>query len=84
MRKRLMNAGRPVSFVQDELVKNGQDLFAVLVDSLQSLPKTGFIPGRVAPFLEKRARYVNVPAQGVGRMASKEEAIEHGGLPLRG
>ena len=84
MKKRLMDARRPVSFVQDELVKNGQDLFAVLVDALQRFPKPGFIPGRVAPFVEKRARYVDVPAQGVGRMASEKEAIEHGGLPLGG
>jgi len=84
MKKRLMDAGRMVLFVQDELVKNGQDLFPVLVDALQRLPKTGFIPGGVAPFLEKRARYVDVTAQGIGRMASEEEAIEHGGLPLGG
>ena len=84
MKKRLMDAGWPVFLVQDEFVKNSKDLLAVLVDALQRLPKTGFIPGRVAPFLEKRARHVDVSTQGVGRMASEEETIEHGGLPLGG
>jgi hypothetical protein len=84
MKKRLMDAGRMVLFVEDELVKNSQDLLAVLVDALKRFPKTGFIPGRVAPFIEQRARHVDISTQGVGGMASEEETIEHGSLPLGG
>ena len=72
------------AFVVDQFVEYRQDLFAVLVEPHERFPVLRFLPLALQQFLDDRFRHVDIAAQGIGGVASKEEPIEEGGLLARG
>lgn len=72
-----------VLLVQNEPVKNSQDLFAVSIDALQVVPERGFKIVRLHPLVEQVAGDVDILPQRFRGMAAKKKAVEKCSLPLR-
>ncbi|MCX6634511.1 MAG: hypothetical protein NT090_05415 [Acidobacteria bacterium] len=72
------------AFVVDQFVEYGQHLFAVLVEPQQRFAELRLLPLALQQFLDDRFRHVDIAAQGIGGVASKEQPIEEGGLLVRG
>lgn len=70
--------------VQNQTLKNSQNLLAVAIDSLQ-----GFAEGRLEilclhPLIHQRPRNIDILPQGLNGVPAQKQAIEECGLPLRG
>jgi len=83
MRFELLDAGL-VLLVQDEPVKNSQDLLAVTVDFLKGFPEGHLEIRRSKPLIEHIPRYINILAQVFYRMSTEEQSVKEGRLPLWG
>ena len=74
---------RPVLFVENEAVEDGENLFTVTVDFLQRFPEIHLEIGRAQPFIEHVAGHVDVLPEVFEAMAAEKEAVEESRLPLR-
>ena len=68
-------------FIQDKLVKNGQDQLAIGIQFLEVVAKRLFVLTAAHPLFEKITRDVNIATQGIRGMAPQKKAIEQRGLP---
>jgi hypothetical protein len=60
------------TFVEDEFVENGEDLFPVVVKLPQIIAEVAFVLAAGLPLLQKWDGYVDVAAEGVDRVAPEE------------
>ena len=63
---------RPATLVVHELIENGQNLFAVLVQSLQVVLESIFVLPPAHPFTGQRRGYINIPSDTVDRVSTQE------------
>jgi hypothetical protein len=72
-----------VLFFENQLVEDGQDLFAVTIHAAQGIAEIAFIAMRMQPLIKEWPRNVDIPAQGIGRVAAQKKAVENCRFPLR-
>jgi hypothetical protein len=81
---RLLLNARLVLLVHYQAVENGQNLFAITVDALQRVAKSGLEIGGSQPFVEHGAGDIDILAQMFHGVTAQEQAVEKRRLPLRG
>ena len=82
-RKGLVDANA-VFFFQDQFIENSEDLLAVAVHTSEGIAEIFFVSARLQPFVQQRARDIDVPSEVVGRVTPQKEAVENRRFPLRG
>ena len=60
----------------DQFVKDGQDLFPILINTLQPSSHAELVAMPQEQFVQEFAGDVDVAAQGVGGVAPKKQAVE--------
>jgi predicted aconitase with swiveling domain len=72
------------AFVEDEFVEDGKNLFAVVVELAEVVAEVAFVLAARLPLFEQRYGNIDIAAEGVDRVATKEEAIKEGRFPAGG
>ena len=67
---------RAASFVEDEFIEDGEDLFAVVVELAQIVAEVAFVLSSVGPFFVEQDGNVNISAERLDGVAAKKKAIK--------
>jgi hypothetical protein len=73
---------RAIPFAGNKLLKNGEHLFAIAVDTFQIITKTGFESGSAEPFVKQWFRDIDIATQCFHRVAAQKQTVKHRRLAL--
>jgi hypothetical protein len=69
-------------FFENELVKDGEDLFAIAVHAAQGIAEIVLVAVWMKPLIQQGAGDVNIAPERIGGVAAQKEAVKHCRFPL--